>query len=87
VVTAQEPFSRTIVENAPVSDSVSWVLNKDPIAELKEAKDKKDYYKLFSYACSVFEYYARQILVWHFNENKTPLSKDKLEHITLETIL
>ena len=80
-------FSRTIVENVPGSDSVSWVLIKDPIGELKEARDKKDYYKLFSYACSVFEYYARQILLWHFNENNTPVSKDKLEHLTLETII
>jgi len=80
-------YSRTIAENVAVSDTASWVIIKDPIGEIKEAKDKKDYYKLFSYACSVFEYYGRQILVWQFNKNNTPVSKDKLQHITLETII
>ena len=48
--------SREIVEVIPMSDSLSWTIIKDPINELTRAEKDGDYYKLFSYACTVSEY-------------------------------
>jgi hypothetical protein len=70
-----------------VSDSVSWTIIKDPINELTRAEKDGDYYKLFSYACTVSEYYGKQILFWHFKKNNTPVGKDKIKGITLQSII
>ncbi len=66
-----------------VSDSPSWSIIKDPINELTRAEEDGDYFKLVSYACTVFEYYGKQILLWHFKKNNTPVDKDKIKSITL----
>lgn len=66
--------NRSILEpTVQVSDIVSYTIIKDPIGELNRAQAEQDYFKAISYSCTVFEYYGKQILVWHFKKNSTPL--------------
>jgi hypothetical protein len=76
-----------IKETISVSDSLSWNIIKDPINELKKAEKDADYYKLLSYACTIFEYYGKQILLWNFKRNNTPIGKDRIKHLTLEVVI
>lgn len=79
--------TRELGEVIRVSDSPSWSIIKDPIKELTGAEEDGDYFKLVSYACTVFEYYGKQILLWHFKKNNTPVGKDKIKSITLHSTI
>lgn len=80
-------ITRTFVDNVSVSDSFSWTIIKEPLNELVRAEKDADYYKLLSYACTIFEYYGKQILIWHFKKNDTPISKDRIKYLTLEAVI
>jgi hypothetical protein len=78
-------YARSIIEpSIQVSDNVLYNIIKDPIGEISRARSEKDYFKAITYSCTVFEYYGKQVLVWYFAENNTPVSKDRLEGISLE---
>ena len=81
--------NRSILEpTVQVSEIVSYTIIKDPIGELNRAQTEQDYFKAISYSCTVFEYYRKQILVWHFKKNNTPVSKEKLNAFSLvDTII
>ncbi len=51
-------------EDLNISEDFSYVILKDPVAELKRAVNDNDYFKTVAYACAVFEYCGLQILVW-----------------------
>jgi hypothetical protein len=77
-----------IVENTiKISNHVSWDIVKDPINEINRAKDDGDYFKAITYSCTVFEYYGKQILLRHFKNAKTPVSKCQLKHLNLESVI
>jgi hypothetical protein len=74
-------------EKVNVSDDLSFEFIKDPIGEVSRAKKDRDYFKAITYSCGVFEYYGNQILLRHFNKDKTPVGKDRLERLTLEAVI
>ena len=79
---------RSILEpSVKVSDVISYTIIKDPIGEINRAQSEQDYFKAISYSCTVFEYYGKQILVWYFKKNNTPVSKDRLERFSLESTI
>ena len=57
--------------------NLSYVLLKDPVAELKRAVNENDYFKIVAYACAVFEYCWLQILVWDSKSTGNPLPAKK----------
>ena len=70
-------ITRNIIEpNVEIFDSVSWQIEKDPIAEIGRAMDVGDYYKSISLACTMFQHYGREILI-----NKYAVSKKALEDL------
>jgi hypothetical protein len=76
--------NRSIIEpTVQVLETVSNTTIKDPIGEVNRARTEQDYFKAISYSSTVFEYYGKQILVWHFKKNNTPVSKEKLETFSL----
>lgn len=64
-------------ENLNISENLSYVLLKDPVAELKRAVNENDYFKIVAYACAVFEYCGLQILVWDSKSTGNPLPAKK----------
>lgn len=80
--------TRLIPETLTLSENVSFVAIKDPVGEINRAQSEQDYFKAISYSCSVFEYYGKQILLWYFKKNDTPVDVDRVGRFTLEyTIL
>jgi hypothetical protein len=47
-----------------ISDKASWLILKDPVAEIRKAVKDNDYFKTVAYACAVLDYCGKQILVW-----------------------
>ena len=78
---------RSIVDNVPISERLSASILKDPIKEIKNAQDERDYFKALSYSCTIFEYYGIRILRQHFHRNGTPVKPKKLEHLNLMSII
>ena len=58
-----------------ISDEASWLILKDPVAEIQKAVNIGDYFKTVSYACAVFEYCGMQNLVWNSEKTGNPLPK------------
>ena len=79
--------TRGLKENVPLSESAVWNVVKNPINEISKAKEDRDYFKAMTYSCAVFEYYGKQILVWHFNDIKRPIGKSKLERMSLNPVI
>lgn len=71
-----------IMEHIQLSEEISGTLMKDPIGEIMRAEKDKDYFKAFSYACSVFGNYGKQILL-----RNCLLSKSKVDDMTLSRII
>jgi hypothetical protein len=68
---------KSVKENVGISDNASWLILKDPVAEIKKAVKDNDYFKTVTYACSIFEYCGLQILVWHASMSEKPLPTNK----------
>jgi hypothetical protein len=73
-------------ENVNASENLSFEIVKDPIGEITRDKEAKDYFKAISYSCTVFEYYGKQILLWHFKNIGTPVGEKKLKD-SLQSII
>jgi hypothetical protein len=58
-----------------ISDEASWLILKDPVAEIQKGVNIGDYFKTVSYACAVFEYCGMQNLVWNSEKTGNPLPK------------
>jgi hypothetical protein len=78
---------RTHHDKVDVFDVLSFEIIKDPIGEVNGAKKDKDYFKALTYTCAVFEHYGKQILLRHFQENKKQVGGDRLERLTLESVI
>jgi hypothetical protein len=64
-------------ENGGISENTSWVILKDPVADVKRAVNENDYFKIVAYACAVLEYCGLRILVWDAKSTGKPLSTTK----------
>jgi hypothetical protein len=85
---SNKAIARALQENVNVSEHhPSFEIIKDPIGEVNRAKNNKDYFKAISFSCTVFEYYGKQILVWHFKNIGTPVGKKKLKELSLHSIV
>jgi hypothetical protein len=79
---------RAQLEDTNVSEHrPSFEIIKDPIGEVSRAKKDRDYFKAISYSCTVFEYYGKQILLWHFKNIGTPVGKKKLKDLSPHSII
>ena len=71
-----------------ISDEASWLILKDPVADIEKAVNIGDYFKTVSYACAVFEYCGMQNLVWNSEKTANPLpKKEKKENEKVEWTL
>lgn len=59
----------SVTENLSISENAEYELGKDPVAEIRKAIENNDYSKIVILACSAFEKYGKEILVWHLKEN------------------
>ena len=62
VLGVRKKFVVNIKESLKISESVSWDIKRDPVENINRAKDAKDYYTAISLACTVFQYFGKQIL-------------------------
>src|SRR5918992_441291 len=67
------------LDTVGISDNFYWLILKDPVAEIKKAVKDNDYFKTVAYACSVFEFCGKQILVWHSRKSGKALSGNVAE--------
>jgi hypothetical protein len=59
-----------ITENLDITEGeLIWTTDKDPEAEIRKAIEYNDYSKIVIIACSAFEKYGKEILIWHLKEN------------------
>jgi NACalpha-BTF3-like transcription factor len=65
------------MDKVVISDKASWLILKDPVAEIQKAVNDKDYFKTVAYACAIFEYCGLQNLVWHSKKTGNPLIMKK----------
>jgi hypothetical protein len=70
----------------PSEHHLSFEIIKDPIGEISRAKEDKGYFKAISYSCVVFEYYGKQISLWHLNIG-TPVGNKKLKELSMQSII
>jgi hypothetical protein len=61
-------------EKMEISENFDWRILKNPVEEIRKAVKDNDYFKIVAYACSIFEYCGKQILVWHSRKASKPLS-------------
>jgi hypothetical protein len=61
-------------EKVGISDSASWLILKDPVAEIKKAVKDNDYFKTVAYTCVVLDFCGKQILCWHSQKSGKSLS-------------
>jgi hypothetical protein len=59
-----------------ISEKASWLLLKDPVAEIQKAVKDNDSFKTVTYACAIFEYCGKQILVWHSRKSDNALPQN-----------
>jgi hypothetical protein len=43
--------------------------------------------KAITYACTIFDHYGKQVLVWYLRSNGTPVDKTKIENMDLSNII
>jgi hypothetical protein len=67
------------MDKVVISDKGSFLILKDPVAEIKKAVKDKDYFKTVAYACSILEYCGKQILLWNSRNVGCPISEKKLD--------
>src|SRR5215211_1913916 len=79
--------TRGITESVRISENIAWNVMKNPINEILRAKKDRDYFKAMTYSCAVFEYYGKQILLWHFKDVKRAVGKTKLERMSLNSVI
>jgi hypothetical protein len=67
-------------ETMGITEDTSWIILRDPVAEVRKAINEKDYFKTVTYACSVFEYCGQQILIWdsEMKDNTNPLTVEEV---------
>ena len=66
-------------ETIGISENTSWVILKDPVAEVKRAINEQDYFKTVTYTCSVLEYCGQQILLWNSKNTGNPLTAKEVQ--------
>ena len=70
-----------------LSENPIEITIKDPIKELENALNEPDYFKAITYACTIFEHHGKQVLVWYFRSNGTPVDKEKIDYMELANII
>lgn len=74
-------------EEMQISENFSWVEQKNPVEEIIKAVKANDYSKTLTLACSVFEHYGKQILVWHSKKTSNPLSPQNVAKLDLFSVI
>jgi len=80
-------ITKSVKENVGISDNTYWRILKDHIEEIRKAVEDNDYFKIVAYACSIFEYCGKQILVWHSRKAGKPLSPQNVAKCDLYSVI
>ena len=81
-------LKKVVNDSVGISENGEWTLLKDPLAEIQKAVNGKDYFKIVAYACSIFEFCGKQVLVWQSKKKgKKPLPMKTARNMKLETII
>jgi hypothetical protein len=74
-------------DQVSLSENPIEITINDLIKELKNALNGPGYFKPITYACTIFEHYGKQVLVWYFRSNGTPIDKEKIDYMELANII
>jgi hypothetical protein len=77
---------KVVNEKINITEKASWVILKDPVAEVRKAVNDKDYFKTVTYACSVLEYTGQMILLWHSKNTPKPLTDKEVQEWKLDRV-
>jgi len=76
-----------INETLKTSDSVSVMIMKEPVEEIRKAIQDHDYFKAVTYGCTIFEHFGKLVLISHFRKIERPIGKDRIKYMTLEAVI
>jgi hypothetical protein len=63
-----------------------WEKTIDPIGAITRAKESRNYYEALSLACSFFQDFGREILLWHLRNSVNSISESKVKKMKLQII-